>query len=284
MIEDEFEEYFREVEPKLYRYVIDGRKLYDEILSKLHELYIFTSFLIDKEKIANRDAHPSLMLLYIKLSLSLHGIYRCLRNGIITEAVILVRGLFEVLLNIELITNGDLRQNSKLFEDFIFLAQNKKIVDKKEELRNGTINQKDYDEYFESVNVIEIESNFEKVKNNYHPKNPKHWAWKLLKNECKGRNPSIYHICKKFGYGDIYKMLYSPFSQMVHGTSLISNIMAENNSITPTPIFSNLTNNLGYISLDLSTQGLKIIIEILNNGLSDELSKSFIVFEQSIPK
>ena len=79
-------------------------------------------------------------------------------------------------------------------------------------------------------------------------------------------------------------MLYSPFSHTVHGTSLISNIMGENNSITPTPIFSNLTNDLGYISLDLSTQGLKIIIEILNNGLSDELSKSFIVFEQSIPK
>ena len=105
-----------------------------------------------------------------------------------------------------------------------------------------------------------IVENYNKVKDNYHPNYPYHWAWKIFSKERSGRNPSLTSICKSLGIYEDFLSVYSTNSAAVHNTPLMRNFLTGGKGVTSTPNFTEGISLIAGISLEYA---IEIIISIL---------------------
>ena len=190
----------------------------------------------------------------------------------------LLRSIFENLLNLEIILKEETQERLNLYyeyrpvERWINLEENKKLAKKSEDYKNK------FHLQFPEKRIEEIIHDFNKVKDNYNPKRPYHWAWKIYKNELGKKNPSIKFLCEKVGRLSDYTKIYSSLSISVHGSANIENLIKIGDSITITPRFSEQIYLIGGLSILYISDTIVKIIDYLNIPKKEEIiiySKTF---------
>jgi len=133
--------YLNEVNPQFQKYLDDNGAVYMSTLNRLYEFYVFTSYLVEEDIILQDNKENPIMVLYSKAALSLFGIYNCLKKGLATESAILLRSLFETLINVELLLQKDTEERLKLFTNFKYITQWNQLQVNRELLNEGLIDE-----------------------------------------------------------------------------------------------------------------------------------------------
>ena len=209
-----------------------------------------------------------------------YGIVTNLRQGLSSEAIILLRTLFENLLTIELLLQKDSSERLKLYSDYKYVERWNNLQANKKLLAKGLIAEERLQKTLDEKYIKEVETKYNEVKENYHPKIPYHWAWKVFKDKLKNRNPSIYFISKELGYETDYVKLYSTFSIAAHGSPLIENLVTESksNTITLSPIFTKQIVGLGCLALDKIS---KIVILIAHKYIKPDIFREINIYTEN---
>jgi len=253
---DKLNEYKFIVTPILKRFMEDEREPYIGGLNVLYDIYMFQNYLVDNIKeFFNNPVNKTLTLFFIKVSGDLFALRQCLMVGQLISASSISRNIFETYIDTRLILDKDSEERSTLYENhqyvliWLRMQTYKKYIEELElnanlpiEIKKAEIDY--YGDLYKEVDEKTIKENYEKVKEDYHPKYPYHWAWKIFKDETKKqKNPSREFICKKLGIYNDYLHVYSTSSLAVHNQPFMANfiIKKEQQGITSTPIFSDTT-------------------------------------------
>jgi hypothetical protein len=273
----ELRKYKNIVSRGLSQYLTENRRPFESTLNSLFDFYLFTSYLSDLKLFPDDQSLNPIKVLYSKAALSLLAIAHCLRNGIDSEASTLLRSIFETLLNVELILQNDTKERLKLFSDFQYIVEWNQLQSNRELLNKGIIDKDHFEQTFTEELIQQVGLNYDKVKSNYNPQYPYHWAWKIFKDELKRKNPSISFICEKLGkeYQWAYVKIYSTLSITVHSSPHIINAVSIGNSITMTPRFSQNISSISWLALYFCSKVVKRMVEYLNFQSADEI-KTFI--------
>lgn len=245
------------------------KKFYDQLL----QFYLFSSYLVDSKMFPDDNETESLRVLYARAAVTFNGIIICLSNGLLAESSVLLRSLFENKITVELILQKDSLNRIKLFNDFRYVERYNNLKLNRELLARGVIDEDTLYKTHDKDRIKYIEQKYNDVKNNYHPKIPYQWAWKLFQFKNK-RNPSMKDICKELGYEFDYVKIYSPLSISVHSSPLgeYSVTDPEKNAITLVPLFTDLIFIDGCLAIDyFSTVVLKILEFYLDKSKFNEL-------------
>ncbi len=269
----QFNAYLAHVGSGIQDYLVQGARPYQDFLNDILRFYIFMSFLVDSGKLPPGKEIAPLMSLYSKAGLSLFGVIICLQNGLVSEASILLRPIFENLVTVETIVQNTAYQSMGLYcgyEDvlkWMNLEENKKLV------TEGKAEAEQFKLFFTPERQKEVQARYEAIKHNYHPKKPHHWAWRIFKNELKGGNPSIRFLARKLSLDEEYLRVYSSSSLMVHCAPQIKNIMIYNDSISLAPDFSDLIYTMGIKGLQYSCSIVKAIILFIEPQGATEMTE-----------
>lgn len=231
---------------------------YHEILENLRRFYLFTSYLSDKAMAIKSD-EDIILTLYTNACLNLYSVYQNLKNGLISEAAIIFRSLFENYVNVSLIFEKDVSKRIDLYSNFYYVEVWRQMKRNERLLMRGLIDSIDLKPEFVQL----IESKYKSVKDNYHPKNPNHWAWLIFKDRL-NRNPNLFDICKYLGksYEVDYVKIYSTFSSISHSSPIKQNTLKKDNVVTNSPIYNNSIISLGSLAISYCS---KTITEIINH-------------------
>ncbi len=247
--------YIAKIEGTLNNQIINGGGQYRAILKKVYNFYIFSSYLTNyfkNKKLYAIDEQNSLNILNCKASLNLFGIYNCLKSGLEQEASIIFRSLYESYITMYFILQKDVGLRMKLYYNFSKVERRNNIVNNENLLKRGLI---------KSLVISNEEKEFhlkeyEKVKEDYHPKYPYEWTWKIFKVKEKSKNPSLYDLCKELGekYEVEYTKTFSVHSISVHGGAILEDAFRVENSdkdvIANIPKYTSGILNLGAMSIN----------------------------------
>jgi hypothetical protein len=203
--------------------------------------------------------------------------------GQLISASSIGRNVFETYVDTRVVLENDTEERSKLYENYQYIQLWLRIVAYKKYLHELEIDtniseEKKIDEinYYKSlykdVGEEEIKNNFEKVKKDYHPKYPFHWAWKIYREETKDKqNPKLDFICKRLGIYNDYLHVYSTNSLAVHNQPFMANFMTREGSITSVPIFSEITNSIAGISASLVIKIIMLVLEYTKSVKAEDV-------------
>jgi hypothetical protein len=251
----------------------ESRKRYSEFLQMLTDFYGFMSFLVDDNQIDHNEVSEPVITVYHKTALSLFAVNICLNYGLVGDSSIILRSIFENWLTTEIIFEDSWKDRAKLFgryehvEKYLQLKRDLELVGK-ELMESGKL-----EEIIPPRNQTKIEDEFQKVRSDYHPTKPHHWAWKIYKAKNKGKNPNISFLAKHFNELPSYNRLYSSASAYAHGSPVAKNIMQEEKSITLAPRHTDLIFNVGYLSLHFCVRIVNRIMPALIPEKSIEIVK-----------
>lgn len=251
---DEMQKYIERVDTPFKVKIKKESQNYRDILDKIYNFYIFSCYLADyfkKKDLYAIGAQNSLNILNCKSSLNLFGIYNCLKTGLEQEASIILRSLYESYVTIFFILQKDAGLRMKLYYNFSKVERRNNIIANEEFLKRGLI---------DSLSISDSDKEFyikdyEKVKDDYHPKYPYEWAWKIFMKDEKSRNPSLNNLCKELGedYEVEYTEMFSVHSLSVHGGSILEDAFSVENTgmniIATTPKFTQSTLSIGALSI-----------------------------------
>lgn len=281
--EQETQNYFNKIFPGLKRLLSEGKEPYKKHIAFLYDIHLFQNYLLDdQEKYFKTTASISISAFYSKAASDILCLYQCLNQGQIISSMSIERNIFESFVNLKLILERDTVNRIKLYEEFRYVQQWNRIEEYKKyiEVINSDPNisdQKkkeevnDFNKLFDDDLIKSTSVNYFKVKENYLAGRPFHWAWKLFKDEIqKGRNPSIFFICKKLGIEKMYLQFYSLNSIVVHSQPLMSNMLTQKGGITPAPNFSDPIKNIAATS---SVLVIDIILLVLSYAKSPKYNE-----------
>lgn len=293
--EKRLKEYKAKAGSRLQKLLEEDLKPYLQGINALYDLYMFQNYLIDTYTADfSKYGHGTFTLFFTKSAGDIFSIRQCLMAGQLLSAASIERNLFETYLDTRLILENDTKNRAKLYEDFQrvqiwnrvqsykkYIEEIKNDSSLNDEIRNSKL--KYYKEGLKEYNEVEINKNFEKVKDNYHPKYPYHWAWKIFKDE-RDRNPTVEFISKKLDVYSDYLQIYSTSSLAVHNQPIMVNLIKTDRGITATPIFNETTKSISGISCNLAIEIITRILSyfIVNNYeeieyfLNDFFKKNFI--------
>lgn len=261
-IEQEIDKSKSRAEHVLSNFQKDNQKKYEKYLDGLKNFYFITNF-ISSTGFKAEGEKVVLQNLFTKACLDLFGINYCLQHGLEVQAQVIGRALYETKVTLELLLREDTKERLKLFHDFQYIQRWKQI-----EFHKEFISEKDFNSLGLEKEYIELINNkYDEVKDNYHPKNPINWAWKIFKDELNNRNPSMLEICKYLGrkYLKEYVMTYPTASITSHPNQILvdyfAKVVDEKNVIFNSPKYTNLTKTIACISL---SDCAVITISILN--------------------
>ncbi len=243
----EFQRYVKIVEPGLEKLLSDKAAPYQSMLRYLKDFYFYMCYLVDHGLIPNDSKHVAFRTLTAKASMSVFGMYNLLMNGVVTEAVISLRSLFEVYVNLKLIVEKDTESRSRLYENFEFVERRNNLEANLTLLTNGNLTLAQFERSIGPSTVDKIKSEFNSVKNDYHPKQPFHWAWKIYGGP---KNPSLRFISDSLGLSFDYVKVYGSTSISTHASASLVNIVSDGNAITLAPQFPILISSYTCIALD----------------------------------
>jgi Family of unknown function (DUF5677) len=223
---------------------------YQPFLKYLYDFYLFSSYLVDNDLFKNDDKYLPLRLLFAKSCMTFYSVYLLLQNGLLIEASILLRSLFEAYLSVKLIVQQDTDERLRLYgnyskvERWNYLQSNKKLV------QVGKLRQEDFERTFNAQLVKNIEAEYEDVKSDYHPQKPYQWTWKIYQPILKGNNPSNRFIAQQLNLEFDYVKIYSLTSGFVHNSPNLAKLISDGNAISLSPRFGDLIYSDGCIALD----------------------------------
>lgn len=276
----ELNNYKEKVSSGMSKLLDEERTPYLKQLNALYDLYMFQNYLLDSHSsYFNKDGSQTLSLFFTKVAGDIFALRQCLMVGQLLSASTIERNIFETYVNTKLVLEKDTDFRSNLFEEYIHILLWERVKtykkylleldnDRKttEEKRNSE--KEDFESLYKNVDLETIEKTYQKVKGNYHPKYPHHWAWVIFKDEIKGQNnPTLSFISKKLGVYNDYLQVYSTTSLAVHNQPLMANMMTRKGGITSVPIFSETTMSIAGISASLV---IEIIIMILEYAISNK--------------
>lgn len=253
------QEHANKVMPSFESSMNQKREPYLTFYKKLFDFYLLTSYLTEAKLFPDDGSFQGLRIMYAKSCHSFFGIYSCLKNGLASEGGVILRSLFETKLNVQLVAKKNPLNNDKLFFEFHFAEKWNNLQAKRLLLKEAVISQEDFNSGYGHGEIERIESDYEKIKENYHPKNPHHWAWKLFTTKAQGKNPSIRMIAEDLGLSDDYVRVYGALSLASHGSPNLKNILTSSGRISTAPIFNELIFTVGCLSIGYLAD---IIIEI----------------------
>ncbi|MGD1007879.1 MAG: DUF5677 domain-containing protein [Ignavibacteriaceae bacterium] len=270
--------------PGIQKLIEVERAPYLKQLNALNDIYIFQNYLLDYQQIFfNKPINKTITLFFAKVASDLFSIRQCLMVGQLISASSIGRNVFETYVDTRVVLENDTEERSKLYENYQYIQLWLRIVAYKKYLHELEIDtniseEKKIDEinYYKSlykdVGEEEIKNNFEKVKKDYHPKYPFHWAWKIYREETKDKqNPKLDFICKRLGIYNDYLHVYSTNSLAVHNQPFMANFMTREGSITSVPIFSEITNSIAGISASLVIKIIMLVLEYTKSVKAEDV-------------
>jgi hypothetical protein len=229
----------------------DQRRPFQPFFKMLFDFYLFCSYLVDSGLFPDDQKYQPLKILYAKCSLSLLGIHGCLSNGLLSESSVLLRSLFETFLNVRLILESDTDLRLQLYAEFQYVEQWNNLCANRRLLSAGGMTPEQFSRTFSETSVTAIEKNFDRVKHNYHPKQPYHWAWLVFKHTIKdARNPSISYIADHLDLAFDYVKVYSALSISVHNSPSLVHQVSTGKGVSLAPLFTKTMYNSGSLALD----------------------------------
>jgi len=280
---NELNNYKELVGPGLKRLLDEERTPYLISLNSLYDIYMFQNYLLDYQaEYFNKPGNQTLNLFFSKVAGDIFALRQCLMVGQLVSASSIERNIFETYVNTRLVLEKDSEARFQLYEEYQHALLWDRVRTYKNYLQDlendDTIpdeklnSEKEYfQNLFKEINLEAIESNYQKVKENYHPRYPYHWAWKIYKDENKGNNPTLSFICKKLGIYNDYLHVYATSSLAVHNQPLLANMMTRKGGITSVPIFTDTTNSIAGISASLVTEIIMMILEYAGSNKLDEI-------------
>lgn len=280
-MEKDFEKYFKRIEASFEEKLNKDRAVFLPILNQLKKFYILTSFISDyfgKVDYQAKNQGRAIFTLYNKSALDTFAVYSCLMNGLEIQTTIIIRSLFENYINTLLVLEkeSEVFERCKLYDDFQHVLRWTHIK-KSEENVNQNISKSSV---FSSTDIENAKDCFEKIYMNYCPDKPKHWAWKIFKDNVPHPNkfnPSLYYICNHLNKLEDYHRLYSTFSLSTHSASIIGNHFTtedEEFSISVnSPKFSISTVSYSFITMDYCIEIIKEILKFTKIKRYEELIK-----------
>ncbi len=282
--EKETQEYFNKIFPGLTRLLSEGREPFRKHINFLYDIHLFQNYLLDdQEKYFKSDASISISTFYSKAASDILCLYQCLNQGQIISSMSIERNIFESFVNLKLILEKDTISRIKLYEEFGYVQQWNRIEEYRKYIdsimENPQISDEEkkteedgYNKLFDAELIKNTSENYLKVKDNYLSGRPFHWAWKIYKDEIqKGRNPSIFFICKKLGIEKMYLQFYSLNSIVVHSQPLMSSMLTQKGGITPAPNFSDPIKNVAATSSILVTDIILLVLSYAKSPKYNEI-------------
>jgi Family of unknown function (DUF5677) len=268
----ELQEYVRRVDPLFTDYLAKERTPYQPVLQYLFKFYFFMSYLVENGLVPNDDKNVALRVILGKASLSLFAIYNLLNNGILTEASSSLRSLFEVYVNLKLILDKDVDVRMKLFENFEIVEKWNNLNSNLDLMKAGNLSLEQFDKTMSPSTVRKIQSDYESIKADYHPRKPFHWAWKIYSGVLPGGgNPSLRFIADKMGLSFDYVKVYSPTSIAVHGSANLVNVLSSGSSISIAPQFRTIILSDACITLDYGAKIIELLLDYFKFPNTEEI-------------
>ena len=268
---DEFSAYEKYVAERIDSFMAENRKPYTEFFNGLFRFYYFMSFLLDKEKIKSGNNTSPLMTLYSKAALSLLGVVSCLQNGLAGEASFSLRSIFETWLTVKVILEDSVHERLCLFRDYEHIVKWLDIENNRKMIAKGLLTTDQFDSIISPALREEVEQKFRQIRQNYHPKVPYHWAWKIYKEKTKGQNPNVGFLSEHFQALPDYNQVYSSTSALIHSTPQNMNVMVAGDSFTISPNFTRLIFSVGIKALEYCCEIVKEVVAFLNPEKSPEI-------------
>lgn len=281
--QNELNKYKDQVGPGLKRLLDEERTPYLKSLNALYDVYMFQNYLLDNQaEYFNKPGNQTLSLFFTKAAGDIFALRQCLMVGQLVSASSIERNIFETYVNTRLVLEKDSEARFQLYEEYQHALLWERVrafknylqeLESDETIPSEKLNsEKEYfQNLYKDIDMEVIETNYQKVKENYHPKKPHHWAWKVYKDVNKGNNPTLGFICKKLGIYNDYLHVYSTSSLAVHNQPLLANMMTRKGGITSVPIFTETTNSIAGISTSLVTEIIMMILEYAGSNKLDEM-------------
>jgi len=249
--------YCDKIFPGFWKYFVVNRNPYNNFLKRLFDFYIFSNYLIDNglfNKITPEES--PLQLLYAKGGINFYSIHNCLASGCISEACILMRCLFETRIILKLILQDNIEERLKLYSNYMFIS-------KWLQVSNNTT-----DFLYSEINESYI--NYRRVKEDYHPKYPKNWWWKIVHDK-QHDNPGLKYVCKYLHLENDYNEIYNTLSIFVHTDPHIVNHYNVNGKTIFIPYFSKQIYHIGYLSAFYLDDIIADIVKYFNNEIYPDI-------------
>jgi hypothetical protein len=268
----ELQQYANRVVAPFGQYIEKNLAPYRPFLKYLFDYYLFLSYCSDKGMIPAEAKYSPIRVIFAKCCLSYYGVFISLQNGLPTEAVISLRSLLEAFINIKVILEKDTDERLKLFRNFQFVEKWFNIQANLKLVSNNVISQVDFDKAFDPKFVSEMDIEYHKIKADYHPVRPHHWAWKIFSDgNPNANNPSIRILAKHVGLELDFVKVYSSTSLSVHGSHNLINTLAEGGSISIAPKFTNMIYTDGCLAIDYMSHVFQMIVRYFKFDNPDEL-------------
>ncbi|AFH60576.1 DUF5677 domain-containing protein [Paenibacillus caseinilyticus] len=255
------QKYSNEVVPHFDNLLFEESKPFHDLYKRIFDLYLISSYLVDIKLFPNTIPEvDSIKILYSKASLSLLALHQCLSTGLIEDASVILRSLLETRVTLKTLLAENTLERLKLYREFSHVVRWQKLTKDRQDLSNGVISMEEFSKTYEGIDIADIEATYKLVKDNYHPKRPYHWAWKIFKDETQGQNPSFGLLCSKLGFDDEYSRMYSSLSLLAHSVSISEITLARDNLITVAPRFSGPIKPFVYFSASY-------MVDVINSTL-----------------
>lgn len=276
--------YFNRIVPGITRILSEGKATYSRYIDYLYHLHLFQNYLLeDEKKYFKKEPVTCFSTFYAKAASDAICLYVCLNQGQIISSMAIERNIFESMVNLKLILEKDTSDRIKLYEEYGYVLLWNRIDEYRKYLNSLDANPDITDDFKsgekESFNSLFNEElvnitieNFDKVKDNYLKGRPFHWAWKIFKDELqKGKNPSVYFICKKLGIEKMYRDFYSLNSVVVHSEPLMSEVLIQHGGISSAPNFSDPIKNIAASSSTFISDIILMILKYAESSKYDEV-------------
>jgi hypothetical protein len=260
-----------------YKKVLNSKRApYQKQLDFLSNFYVLLHFISDKYRnFFNTLPVNALGLFYSKIGSDIISIRQCLFMGQLLSASSIERNIFETYVDTLLILENDTEERIRLYMDYEHVELWLKYEEYKRDLTDLESNpdiagdqiesaRYHFNQLFKKEEIPLLVEAYEKIKDNYHPKTPYHWAWKIFKDKIKGQNPKLNFICKYLGIYDDYQQVYSTASLAVHNSPLMRNFLSDGEGMSSIPIFNETLKSIAGISLNLSIEIINKIFRYIN--------------------
>lgn len=266
-------EYINDVNQKYSAFLEKQRAPYVSVLEAARRYFIFMNYVIDQVDATAGPMPP--LLVYARIAEKLAGLEACLHNGFIESASGILRGIFEAVFTLSLLTESDMEERSRLYSQYEHVGRWYNMKDQEELVREGEISQQEFEKRFPPSEIASITTAYDAVKADYHPKSPGTfgWAWKLFATGPKDRNPSLKDIAKRLKRLGQYNTLYSVLSTVAHVGSIGRKALtSEDGKIIPGFHFNDRTKCFICMAILYAHEALTRIRTYLPPPLAEELS------------
>ncbi|MBN1626574.1 MAG: hypothetical protein JW944_08610 [Deltaproteobacteria bacterium] len=230
-----------------------AREPYDVFFEDLLTYYLFASMLADKKILDDRPEYEwPLITLYAKATSDLLGILLSFRGGCLVGGTAICRTLFEVFVRVKFILQEDAKERLRLHANYHHVTRWLRLK---------------YNPAAKKDNKVkaEIETAYDKVKGDYHPKKPYSWAYALFPERIKeNRNPTLRDIAGRVGLLDEYDNMYGLLSIPVHANPLVGNqLVISEDVIGVAPRYSPSMYSIGLLGVFYLKEIIDTVVEYI---------------------